>query len=247
MQNWTSQIYLREDKIYRGAYNYFRNENVYAEETFDVYRNKKDLTQAFISEATIRLSTGEILKINVEYIINKDSVPTYVFVERAIGKEFAREVYTYNNKSNHLEYHFSSSQHGEKSDIIPIAPRYHITTPTTASSMVFMRTKKFDANGRNTYNILSGINIWEYKETPTFKIITLERASFSLEKIVIDGQSVLATQYKIFENQPDHHETKDLPHIKVFLSQHGTIPYIIKTDDGTKIQIKYFNDLLGSE
>ena len=63
----------------------------------------------------------------------------------------------------------------------------------------------------------------------------------------IDGQNVQATQYKMYDETTDFKNLKEPPHIKIFLSQHGAIPYMIRSDDGTKIQIKYLNDLTEKE
>lgn len=247
MQNWTTKTYKKEDKIYRGAFNYYRNENIYAEEQFDVYRDKKEQSLHYVSEAVVKVTTGEILNLRVEYAINKEYIPLYVVVEKSMGKETTREHYEYNSRRNHLVYKFSNNKDPEHTDEIATAPKYHIATPTAASSMLFMRSKKFDASGKNSFNILVGNNQWEFKETPKFKNIILERASLTTEKISIDGQSVQATQYKMYDEGTDFKSVKDPQHIKIFLSQHGAIPYLIRTDDGTKIQVKYLNDLSEKE
>lgn len=243
MQTWTSRTYRKEDKIYRGAFNYFRNENSYAEEMFDVYRDKKEQSYHYISEAVVKVTTGEILNLHVEYIVNKDYIPTFVAIEKVMGKESTREVYEYNSRKNLIVYRFTNSKGDEHVDEISTTPKYHITTPTTASSMLFLRSKKFDASGKNAFNLLTAINQWDYKESPRFKNVLLERASLTTEKMNIDGQNVQATQYKMYDETTDFKASKDPQHIKVFLSQHGAIPYLIRTDDGTKIQIKYLNDL----
>jgi hypothetical protein len=62
------------------------------------------------------------------------------------------------------------------------------------------------------------------------------------EKMSIDGQSVQAVQYKLYDDTTDFKTAKEPPHVKIFLSVHGGIPYLVRTDDGTKIQIKYLND-----
>ncbi|MFA6235992.1 MAG: hypothetical protein WC635_01590 [Bacteriovorax sp.] len=247
MHTWLSKNYRKEDKIYRGAFNYYRNENSYAEENFEVYRDKKDQSYHYISEAIVKVTTGEILNLHVEYNVNKDYIPQYVAIEKIMGKESTREVYEYIQKRNHLVYKFTNSKGDEHTDEILTAPKYHITTPTSASSMLFLRSKKFDASGKNSFNILVGFNQWDYKEAPKFKNIILERASLTAEKINIDGQNVQATQYKIYDEATDFKSAKDPQHIKVFLSQHGAIPYMVRTDDGTKIQIKYLNDLTEKE
>jgi hypothetical protein len=242
MQNWTTRVYRKEDKVYRGAFQYMRNENTYAEETFDVYRDKKDLTMHYISEALVRVTTGEVLNVRVEYIVNKDYIPQYVFVEKIMGKESTQEVYEYQPKRNVISYKFTNSNGDEHSEEFNTAPRYHITTPTTASSMLFLRSKKFDSNGKNHYNVIINFNQWEFKEMPKFKGVIVERATLTAEKMSIDGQNVQAVQYRLYDDTTDFKTGKEPPHVKIFLSVHGGIPYLVRTDDGTKIQIKYLND-----
>lgn len=244
---WTSRNYRKDDKIYRGAFNYYRNENSYAEEIFDVYRDKKDQSFHYISEAVVKVTTGEILILHVEYIVNKDYIPQFVAIEKIMGKESTREVYEYNSRKNHLVYKFNNSKGDEHNDEISTAPKYHIATPTAASSMLFLRSKKFDATGKNSFNILVGFNQWDFKEAPKFKNIILERANLTAEKMNIDGQNVQATQYKMYDELTDFKSAKDPSHVKIFLSQHGVIPYMVRSDDGTKIQIKYLNDLTEKE
>lgn len=243
MTTWTSKNYRKEDKIYRGSFNYFRNENSYAEEIFDVYRDKKEQSYHYVSEAVVKVTTGEILNLHVEYVVNKDYIPQFVAIEKVMGKESTREVFEYNSKRNHLTYQFTNSKGEEHVAEIQTAPKYHITTPTAASCMLFLRSKKFDASGKNSFNILVSYNQWDFREAPKFKNIILERASLTAEKMNIDGQNVQATQYKMYDEATDFKSVKDPQHVKIFLSQHGAIPYMVRSDDGTKIQIKYLNDL----
>jgi hypothetical protein len=248
MQNWTSKVYRKDDKIFRGAFSYQRNENIYADESFDIYRDKKEQSFHYISEAVVKVTTGEILNLHVEYIVNKDYIPTYVLVEKIMGKEVSKEVYEYNSKRNQLVYTFQSSKDNEVHTAeVATAPKFHIATPTAASSMLFMRSKKFDATGKNFFNVLVGTNQWDYKEAPVFKNVVLERAGLTAEKMNIDGQNVTATQFRMYDEGTDFKNIKEPPHIKIFLSQHAGIPYLIRTDDGTKIQIKYLNDLTEKE
>lgn len=247
MQTWTTRNYRKEDKIFRGSFNYFRNENSYAEESFDIYLDKREKSFHYISETVVRVTTGEILNIHVEYIVNKEYIPTYVGIEKLMGKESTKETYEYSTKRNYIIYTYINSKGDKHVDEIATAPKYHITTPTAASSMLFIRSKKFDASGKNSFNILSANNHWEYKEAPKFKNILIERATLTAEKMNIDGQNVQATQYKMYDEDTDFKLVKDPAHIKIYLSQHGAIPYLIRTDDGTKIQIKYLNDLAEKE
>ena len=247
MTTWTSKNYRKEDRLFRGAFSYIRNETSYAEETFDVYRDRKDQNFHYVSEAIVKVTTGEILNLHVEYIINKEYTPQYVAIHKFMGKETTTEIYEYNLKRNHIVYNFNNSKGDEHIHEISTAPKFHITTPTAASSMLFLRSKKFDASGKNSFNILIGSNVWEFKEMPVFKNIILERANLTIEKLIFDGQSVQATQYKMYDEATDFKAVKDPQHVKIFLSQHGAIPYQIRSDDGTKIQIKYLNSLTEKE
>lgn len=247
MDEWTSKKYRKEDKIYRGAFNFYRNESSYADENFDIYRDKKEQSYHYVSQAVVKVTTGEILNLHVEYIVNKDYIPTYVAIHKMMGKETTHEVYEFNSRKNFITYKFTNSKGEEHSDEISTAPKFHITTPTAASSMLFLRSKKFDASGKNSFNILVAANQWEYKEAPKFKNIILERASLTAEKMNIDGQNVQATAYRLYDEDTDFKKTKEPTHIKIFLSQHGAVPYMVRADDGTKIQIKYLNDLSEKE
>ena len=247
MEQWTTKIYRKEDKIFRGSFAYFRNENIFAEENFDVFRDKKDQSFHYVSEAIVKVSTGEVLNLHVEYIVNKEYVPQMVIIEKIMGKESTRESYEYIVRKNHLLYKFINSNGEEHNEEILTAPKYHIATPTAASSMLFMRSKKLDASGKNSFNTLVSFNQWEFKDVPKFKNIILERVGLAMEKINIDGQNVQASQYKIYDEATDFKNIKDPQHIKIYLSQHGAIPYVVRTDDGTKIQIKYLNDLSEKE
>lgn len=247
MQNWTSKNYHKNDKIYRGCLNYYRNETLYAEENFDVYRDRKEQTFHYISECSVRVSTGETLNIHVEFIINKESVPLYVYIEKIMGKEFSRETYDFNIKRSIISYTFKSSQTEEHTEEIMTPPRFHVATPTALTSMIFIRTKKFDASGKNVYTILVSTNNWEFTASPKFTNPIVERIGLANEKITIDGQNVLATPYRMFDEETDFKTAKDPIYIKIHISPHGGIPYTIRTDDGTKIQIKYLNDLSEKE
>jgi hypothetical protein len=247
MEIWTSRKYRKEDKIYRGAFTYNRNETSYAEEIFDVYKDKKDQSFHYVSEAIVKVTTGEILTLHVEYIVNKEYIPQLVIIEKLMGKESTRETYEYIVKRNYLLYKFINSKGDEHNEEISTAPKYHISTPTAASSMLFLRSKKFDSSGKNSFNILVGTNHWEFKEAPVFKNIILERAGLTAEKMNIDGQNVTATSYRMYDENTDFKLVKEPPHIKILLSQHAAIPYQVRTDDGTKVQIKYLNDLSEKE
>ena len=126
-------------------------------------------------------------------------------------------------------------------------PKFHITTQTAASSMLFIRTKKFDSSGKNTYSLLVSDNTWEYTAPPRFTNPIIERVGLSNEKITIDAQNVIASPFRLYDETTEFKSVKEPPHIKIYLSPHSGIAYTIRSEEGTKIQIKFLNDLSEKE
>ena len=137
--------------IYRGAYNYYRNNNIYSEETFDVYRDNKERTITFMSVLHSRVSTGELLTIKTEYVLNKDYVPHSTTIERILGEDSAVEQFEYLVKDNDLHYKLTNKDGEVNETTLSTSPRFHIPIPSAASSMIFLRSKKFDSTGKNVY------------------------------------------------------------------------------------------------
>lgn len=236
-------------KVYRGAYRYIKGNHVYSEETFDVYRDKKELTFTFISEAISRVSTGELLKIYTNYQVGKDFVPFNVQIKKELGKESSEEQFKLDDKKNILKYVFKSKRNKEVVEI-NVPPRFHIATPTSCTSMLFFLSKKFDATSKNYYTVLQSNNKWDYESPIVSKSLGLERISLTSETIYINGTELQAVQYKVFEDSKGLDSAGMMSPQKsmnVYLSRYHAIPYSIKADDGYMVQIKYFNNLAGEE
>ncbi|MBH48314.1 MAG: hypothetical protein CME71_09120 [Halobacteriovorax sp.] len=234
------QLVVRGEKVLRGSYNYFRFNNIYSEETFEVYRDRQDFSVSFYADIHSRVSTGELLTINVDVKLGKDFVPTYVKVVRALGKDHVTETYTFEKSSSSVEYTFETESESESAKI-PISSKFHVATPAACSSMVFLKSKKEDTTSKNYYHLIQSSNNWKYDSVPGVKMIAMQRIGTGSENIVIDGHSVQATHYKLFEDDSDALDNQQS--LKVHISKHATVPYMIKSDDGTKIQIKFLNDL----
>lgn len=234
------QMIIRGEKVLRGSYNYYRVNSVYSEETFEVYRDRQDFSVSFFSDIHSRVSTGELLTINVDVKLTKDFVPFYIKVIRALGKDVSTETYTYEKSASSLLYTFET-EHESQEVQIPISSKFHVATPAACSSMVFLKSKREDTTSKNFYHLVQSDNKWKYEAVPQVKIIAMQRVGTGTENVVIDGHSVQATQYRLFED--DNDTTDNPPSLKVHISKHATIPYIIKGDDGTRIQIKFLNDL----
>jgi hypothetical protein len=235
-------------KVFRGAYNYLRNGNIFSEETFEVFKERKEGTYTFEAEMHSRLATGQLLTIKVVYNVNKDYVPTFVLVEKYLGEDITKEIWTYDQRKTKLYYSFLD-KNGEKTEVeLSTSPKFHIATPCTCPSMLFLRSKKFDATGKNIYQVWASRNKWTFEDEPIIQGIVVKKVSSSFETLVVDDQKLQTMEYHMMEDLEEDTSKKAesivLPYIRIFLSKHVTIPYMVRDDnDGTKIQVKYLNDL----
>ncbi len=231
------------EKILRGAYTYSRNKNIYSEEQFELYREKKTLSYCFYSEMLSRVATGELLTIRVKYRFNNDYIPLLVDISRSLGGQDVSEKYTFDPKLTLINYTFTNED-GQETASISTNPKFYITSPSTASSMLSLRSKKVDASGKNFYTFLTSKNMWEYKEEPSFKSIVMQRHAATTENLKLDDKNLQATRYKLSEGVNDDDEGgASTDSLKIWISQHMTVPYLIEATDGTRIQIKYLNNL----
>ncbi|MCF8059535.1 MAG: hypothetical protein K9K67_09580 [Bacteriovoracaceae bacterium] len=234
----------RGDKIYRGAYNYYKGENLYAEEEFEVYKDRKELGMSFFAEIHSRVATGELLVIYVDFTLTKDYIPQKLMVERTLGELIVKELYDFNPRTNIIDYIFMSKK-GQEHKQIQVPPKFSITTPSACTSMLFLKTKKEDPTSKNFFPILSSTNLWSFENIPFQQTVAVERTALASENINIDGHSVSATPYRVFDViDLDKTEDQDkVPFATTHISKHSTIPYVIRSQDGLRIQIKYLNDL----
>mgnify|MGYP003975308073 CR=1 FL=1 len=230
-------------KVIRGAYKYLRNDTIYCEETFDVSKEKKENVYTFESVLHSRVATGELLTMKVLYRLNKEYVPTFVMLERNLGENSIKEIYDYDSRKNILKYSFLDTKGQSHDHELTTSNKFFITTPSTCCSMVFLRSKKFDNKGENHYNFWSSHNQWEFTEIPSITSISIKKMSTRHESISIEGNKLQALEYRLSEAQDDSLvETPE--YIRIYLSKHVTIPYIVKDEkDNTTIQIKFLNNL----
>jgi hypothetical protein len=238
----------KEQKLYRGAFNYMRNDNIYTEETFDVYREKKEMGLIFVAQTISRVSTGELLNISVEYTINKDFLPTKVSVSKTLGNEHVDETYSFNHRNNIVTYTFKTKEEEEVCEI-SVGPKFHIAAPVVCTSMTFLKTKKVDATSKTYFSSLVSPNKWTFEGPPVSKNIVIQRLTVTAENLSLDGSNVSAMEYKLSEQTDEENEMEadTSAFIRVFVSPHVTIPYLIQSEEGTKMQVKYLNDLSEAE
>ncbi|HLE11791.1 MAG: hypothetical protein A2504_15165 [Bdellovibrionales bacterium RIFOXYD12_FULL_39_22] len=237
------------DKIYRGGYNYYNGEKIYAEESFDVIRDNKELTFTFKSEFHTRIATGELFTIKTDYTIGKDYIPRKVEITKALGRERVTELFEANNKTNLLKYSFIKRGRDQVCEV-STPPRFHIGAPCAATSFLFILSKKFDATSKNDYVSFISKNQWEYSGPIISKTFSLEKLAPASENIEIDGKSLTGDYYKFYEFDMDDgkikkskKEKKEKESIKIFLSKHMAMPYLVTGQSENQIKIKYLNHL----
>lgn len=234
----------RGEKVYRGAYNYFKGETLYAQEEFEVYKDRKELGMTFFAELHSRVATGELLTVYLDYVITKEYIPQKLTIERTLGNLIVKELYDFNPRKNFVDYIFLSKK-GQEHAKINVPPKFSIMTPTACTSMLYLKTKKEDTTSRNYFPVLCSTNLWTYENEPFQQTIAAERTALASENINIDGHSVAATPYKIFDAQDLEaaDDADQVPFATTQISKHATIPYTVISQDGIRIQIKYLNDL----
>jgi hypothetical protein len=230
-------------KVMRGAYKYLRNDTVYCEETFDLFKEKKENSYTFESELHSRVATGELLTMKNVYRLNKEYIPTFVMLERKLGENSIKEIYDYDPKKNVLKYSLLDKSGVYHDYILTTSNKFFITTPSTCCSMVFLRSKKFDNTGNNHYTFWTSRNQWEFNEVPTITSVAIKKMSTSYEGISIEGNKLQALEYRLMKAQEDD-SVENPDYVRIYISKHFTIPYMIKDDkSNTKIQIKFLNNL----
>ncbi|CAM9906760.1 unnamed protein product [Chrysoparadoxa australica] len=235
----------RGEKVYRGAYNYYKGDSLYAEEEFEVYKDRKELGMTFFAELHSRVATGELLTVYVDYVVTKEYIPQKLVIERTLGNLIIKEFYDFNPRQSCVDYIFLSKE-GQKHARISVPPKFAIMTPTASTSMLFIKTKKEDTTTRNFYPVLTSTNLWKYETEPVQQTIAIERTALASENVSIDGHSVSATPYKIFDAKDLEaaDDADNVPFTTTQISKYATIPYVVKSQaDAVRIQIKYLNDL----
>ncbi len=243
IENMELQRKPRGSKVYTGFYNYLQGGTVYCEEEFEVYKDRQELSLSFFANQHISVATGELLNIYLDYTVTKDFIPQKVLIRKSLGKESVAEIYEFNAQENILDYIFLEKENKVHKQI-PTPPQFTITTPCTCTSMLHLKSKKEDTTAKNYYQIISSTNYWTFENAPITQTLIMERIGLGSENINIGGSSISATTYKIFGEEQVIKGQGDSPlsFLKVYLSKYSTIPYLIESQDQTRIQIKYLNN-----
>lgn len=225
-------------EIFKGNYKYFHKDKSYSDEKFSVLKNFSNQDIIFRSEIVSRVANGEFLKINCTYIINLKYEPTFVEIEKSLGNNYSKESFTPDKNSHQLSYKFQGAT-DTKSMKIQTPAKYHIATPSICTALIFTKAKKYDPTILNSYYVISSDNVWEYTKAIDSKIVYFKCDNIHVqEEVTINKKTLSGTKFEIFTEDSDNAET-----ITYFLSKHFAIPYQVKIDKETRVDIKNLQNL----
>lgn len=228
-------------RLYRGAFDYVSDGKSYTEEKFEIFKDKKTMDNHYEAEIVTRVSTGQILNVEVSFIINKSWIPQDIIIKSTLGTNFVNQRFTCDQRRNTMRYLYESP-HSKKDETIITPPKFHIQTPAASCSMTFIPSKKIDQTVENFYYTYVSPNSSLYKGKIFNKNVVIKRAKLGeASSISLGENSVSATEYIVYDDLPEHSEHAKKP-MRSFLSKHLSIPYKIEMDEKNYIQIKYLND-----
>ena len=235
----------RRQKIYRGAYSYLRNGKPYCEETFDVFRDHKEMTVDFNAQLFSRVPTGELMRIKLEYRVDNKYNPVSVSIEKSLGSELSKETYECTSRTNIMIYKFTNNVGNVTEYKMNTPPKFHITTPFACTSCLFLLSKKIEGLGKSFFTVIGNYNRWRYStDLHSTSILAQKLKLEENESLVIGGKKLISELFHICED--DMNRSGDtylsLPFIRAYISQHMSIPYmLVEESTKTTIQVKYFN------
>jgi len=239
---------INDIKIYRGAYDYFENGKQYCSESFEIFENHQDQYYYFKAHVLGRAPTGEVLTVKVDYKISNRYAPITVRVEKHLGSRVAVETYDFDVNDNKMTYKFISEDDTGEMEL-NTKHKIHVATPAVCTSLLFLKSKRFQNTGVNSFVSLVSKNRWNFEAGPVRKGISIERISGTPIDIFIGGKRLKCVKYQmkgydIASDIVDQGMEHDAPFLDLYLSKHLTVPYRITDPKGNKLfEIKYFNYL----
>ena len=235
-------------KIYEGSYQYFKDQTMYCEETFEVFRNKDKTIIQFFAELFTRTSQGMLFSVQVTYFMNKSYIPILVNINKELGKDMCSETYIFIENTNTLVYEFKNKSTKNTLEIKP-PPRFHIAAPTAVQSMTFIPSKRFDSSDINHYSVFHGQKGWTYESPPEIREFDVERVSAIPKKLKLNDFNLKAIPYRILPPQEENvtEISKQNNLINAHVSGHHSIPYLMSEPNGPTIKIKKLKNLLTEE
>lgn len=223
------------EKILEGKFLYTKDGNQYSEELFTVEREDKiNGNFTFSSEILSRVSTGEFLKVYVDYELTSLMDPLNVRIKRALGKNKSTERYYINQTDKIVSYTFDGRSGYYDFEKV-VNGKFTIGTPAFCTSAIMTLMRKIDPVQRTSYVVLSTDNIWNYQSPFKENIIFVELKSHEPVELMINDNELSATMCHFIEDDRD--KAKTPPPASFYLSKHFNIPYKAEFPGGIEVII----------
>lgn len=225
-------------EVYKGSYRFITGKKTFSDEKFTLYKDFETNDLIFEAEIVSRVANGEFLKLNVLYTVNSKYEPLQVIIEKSLGDQFARETFTPEKNMPQLVYEFTDGE-DTKEVRIQTPAKYQIATPATCTSMLLTISKKYDPTILNSFYIISSENNWEYTKAAQSKNVYFKCDNIHVQEEMTVGKKTLSgLKFEVFLDDKKRDEK-----IMYFLSKHHAIPYHVKIDRETHVDIKNLQDL----
>lgn len=220
-----------EEKLLEGKYFYFKNGAQYSEESFQI--TKEDKSQGnytFSSEILSRVSTGEFLKVYVDYELSHQFDPMNVRIKRSLGNRKSTERYIIDQKDKNIYYSFDGAN-GHHEEERAVHARTHIATPAFLTSTLMTQIKKIDTTQVTPYTVITSQNLWSFDGPFIESDIYVDLKSLDPVELNINDNNLLATHCTMFDDQKEKIETE------FYLSKYFNIPYKAIFPNGIEIKV----------
>jgi len=226
-----------QEKIIEGKFNFYKDNQRYCEEFFKLYQEPNAQgNYMFNSEILSRVETGEFLKIYVDYELNYQFEPISLRVKRSLGAKKSTERFAINQKDKTVQYQFSSKL-GSGDMEKPVNGKFHLSSPSFATSFSMTHHKKPDPVHRTPYLVISSANIWKYEAPFQETTLHIELVNSEPKNIKLsDSREVQAVHHKVFEEDRlsnPHGVGQDF-----YLSKYYQIPYKAQFNNGIIIEVE---------
>jgi hypothetical protein len=212
------------EKILEGRYLYLKNSQQYSEENFTLEReDKNNGNYTFTAEILSRVSTGEFLKVMIDYEVTHQFEPLNIRIKRMLGQNQSTERYSLDSKEKILSYSFDG-RNGHYEFEKSMTGRFHISTPAFCTSTLMTLFKKIDPVQRTAYNVISSSNIWDYNTPFHEHTIWMELKSPTPVELTINNKELQANLVHVIEDE--NGQPKQGKDFSIFyLSKNFNLPY----------------------